>query len=190
MQHFLPRTALCLGEGGLQCGGILHCRHASPLSAFLWRIIAGIYGVVNPKFTAAHVPSFLNGVLVKQRLIDFQQVIEFAARMLPDGHHWILAVDELVKLSVEHAMGRILSVCSQWVKLSIGSPFRRCAVMTSFVPGFLSLSGRLPICIAPSFLRAESCVAMAIELGHDPTKPLVMGAIPWLRAIPAHCIRA
>lgn len=155
----------------------------SPFQAFLWRIIAGIYGVVNPNFTAAHVPSFLAGVRCSGRIeeINFEQVVAFAMKTLPNNQPWILAVDELIKLPVaKHVIGSILSTCTKWVQLSEeSSNIWRCVVMTSFVPGlfnFLTLSNRAPIYIAPSLLRAESCGAMAREFGHDPANPLVMSA--------------
>jgi len=148
----------------------------------MWRIIAGIYGVANPKFTAAHVPSFLDRVLRLGWIekIIFERVVDFAMQMLPNDQPWILAVDELIKLPAKkHTVNHILSMCTQWVYLSLGSHLR-CVVLTSSTPkllDFLSTSNRAPICIAPSLLRAESCVAMASELGHNPTNPLVMGAI-------------
>lgn len=150
-----------------------------PLSGFFLRIIAGIYGAVNPKFTVAHVPSFLSRVTKSGRWsVEWDFVVEFAQKMLPPNLPWILAVDELVKLPVtKETRELILHHCSQWVKLSIGSSHLRCVVMTSFVPKLLSNSGRAPICISPSLFHAKSSIAMARDFGLDPENPLVIGAI-------------
>lgn len=153
-----------------------------PRKAFLWRIIAGIYGATHPKFTVAHVPSFLNNLMFSGRMdhMELKLVHEFADAMLPKNHHWILAVDELVKFPAKDKVPDILSICSEWVKWSLGASFLRCVVMTSFVPGFfdfLSGSNREPIFISPSLLNVKSAIAIATEFGLDKENPLVMDAI-------------
>lgn len=147
--------------------------------AFLWRIVAGIYGTVNPKFT--HVAPFLDNMNAPrvEEPLTFERVVAFATEMLPNDQPWILAVDELVKLPMsDENKSQILALCSNWVKLSIGSPFLRCVALASFAPDFIACPSLPPIFLPPSLLHVESALAMAVEFGLDPVNnPLVMSAI-------------